>query len=178
MARNITYTPGGMALPQQEYLQVRKTLLETTPDDLKIAVPEPEEKVIVYGAIVDMKMEDRIVTLSCFIDGSASLLYSVGGGVLGLGQKFPNVRKASGTFVLNAMQAIPSCRKPKSLDLPSGSKHYIYLLTNEGIAFTMIDIMKLEDENKQRQFLFTLYKRVLDEIQLVSPKLNSSSQAE
>lgn len=170
MARNITYTQGGKALPLQEYLQVRKKLLDTVPDDLKIAVPDPAEKVIVYGAVVDMRIEDRIMTLSCFIDGSASVLYSTGGGLLGLGHKYPNVRKASGTLVLNAMQVLDSCRKPSSFNIPSGVKHYVYLLTNKGIMFTAIDVGNMEDETKQRQFLFVLYKRVLDEIGLVANK--------
>lgn len=175
MARNITYTPGGRQLPQHEYLKVRKALLDTTPDHLKIAVPDPEEKHIVYGAVVDMRIGNRVMTLSCFIDGSASIMYSTGGGILGLGHKYPNVRQASGTFVLNAMQVLDSCRKPGSLDIPSGDKHYIYLLTNKGIMFTAIDLANMKDETKQRQFLFTLYKRVLDEIQSVSP-LRSKEQ--
>ena len=64
------------------YLGLRQQVLDLKPETI---MHETDEEHPVYAALVDIGAKGGIVSLACVIDGTASLYYSNGGGMIGLG---------------------------------------------------------------------------------------------
>lgn len=121
----------------------------------------------VYGAVIDMPMgQDLLTTLVVSMNGTANLFFNTGGGVLGLGQKYPQVSSAVLSFLVSAGQALPSCTRTREFDLPTKKDNYIYLLTRKGVYKMVLDpTQMLTEKDKSKRFIFNLYQRVLTELQ-------------
>lgn len=85
------------------YLGLRQLALDTKPDDIGVTLDNNEQ---VYAAVVDLKLSNRIVTLVCFFDGTVSLYYQNGSGMLGMGQKYEEVKEAGMSFLFSAGQKL------------------------------------------------------------------------
>lgn len=92
--------------PTDIYLGLRQQALDMKAIDIGVTLDNNEQ---VYGAVVDMPTSDNknIATLVCFFDGTVSLYYSTGGGLLGFGQTYEEVRKAGMSFLFSAVQVLP-----------------------------------------------------------------------
>ncbi len=97
------------------YLGLRQQALSVKPEQLGVTLDNNEQ---VYAAVVDLPVTHATVTLACFFDGTVSLYYSNGGGMLGAGQKHEEVRKAGMSFLFSAGQTLKFLEKTDNLDLP------------------------------------------------------------
>jgi hypothetical protein len=146
------------------YHGLRKMAFDIKPESLGVTLDNDEQ---VYGAIIDMGMNsNNVCTMVCFIDGTASLYFSTGGGFIGAGEH-EDVRKAAGSFLVSIHQVLPVMRKTDCFDIvPIENHHIFYLLTRAGVYTIDID---LDDYSKSKEtyFLFSLAQMVLSEIRKV-----------
>jgi hypothetical protein len=157
-------------VPNGEYLMLRKRSLDATPEMLGLDLPDDPNRAIVYGAVVDVALPDKILTLSCLGNGDLGIYYSNGGGILGLAQNFKSISEAMGSFIISSSQVISVFEKAYGFALPPENYNYIYLLTNTGVKYTSINILKINEEPKEKQFIFFLYQRIMEEVQKCAPK--------
>ncbi|QNU67016.1 hypothetical protein EHE19_000190 [Ruminiclostridium herbifermentans] len=124
----------------------------------------------VYGAVVDMGVDNiNTATMICFIDGTTSLYFSDGGGIIGAGQH-ESVNKAVLSFLENCFQALPITRIADGIDdLPKENHHTYYLFTKAGIFSIDIDLREV-NKSKESQLLYTQSQMVLNEILKVSKR--------
>ena len=115
----------------------------------------------IFAAIVDMDMDKTIVSLACIADGTTSLYFSNGGGQLGLGHADEEIRKASLTFLNSAEQVLDIMDKVDEYPLPQNGKHFVYLITSDGVYRQELDMETIDGESKENRFLNFLYQNVL-----------------
>jgi hypothetical protein len=154
---------------EDTYDGLRNLAFSCTPDKIGVTLDEDNQ---VYGAVIDMAISDnRIATMAFFIDGSASLYFSNGGGILGSGQH-DSVKKIVGSFLISVHQVLPIMRLTKDFNAkPRDNHHIFYLFTRVGIYTYDMDINKYK-ETKETNFLFTVSQMVLTEIRNTNEKLN------
>jgi hypothetical protein len=159
----------------ESYLMNRIRGLSVTPMAVGVKCNADNQ---VYGAVIDMPMgQDLLTTLVVSMNGTANLFFNTGGGVLGLGQKYSQVSSAVLSFLVSAGQALPSCTKTREYDLPTKRDHYIYLLTRRGVYKMVLDPKEMAKEtDKSKRFIFTLYQRVLNELQNAQRKDRAIAQ--
>ena len=142
----------------EEYMGLRNQVLLAKPEMLGIKLDNNEQ---VYGAIIDMNLKGKIATLVCLIDGSTSLYYSNGGGMIGLGQKYESVAKATSSFLVGAGQTLGGLQITEDFSFPENDKHNVFLLTQNGVYYASLNPNKNSGEKKE---LFYLYNNVLTQI--------------
>ena len=146
---------------ENQYDGLRKQILQLEPS-LELQGKSQEHPV--YAAVVDMDMGKAIVTLACVADGTTSLYFSNGGGQLGLGQADEEIRRASVAFLRSAEQVLNIMEKVDEYPFPQNKKHIVYLVTAEGVYKQELDMSKINDEVREKQFLNFLYQNVLTKI--------------
>lgn len=149
------------------YSSMRKLAFTFKPEDMDINMGNDYQ---VYGAVVDMGVDaNKIVTMICFIDGTTSLYFSEGGGIIGAG-RHESVKNAVSTFLENSFLALPVTKHADNIDrLPAENQHTFYLFTKAGIFTITINIQDIE-KCKEYQLLFSQSQIVLNEIRKASKK--------
>lgn len=142
---------------------MRKNAFNIKPEELGVSLDNDDQ---VYGCVVDMAMGNgNVVTMVCYFDGTASLYYSTGGGIIGSGQH-ENVRKAVGSFLVSIHQVLPIMKKTENFDTAPKENHQIfYLFTRVGVYTYDLDLSVL-NRQKEVNFLFSLSQMVLSEIRI------------
>lgn len=141
------------------YLGLRQQILNLKPESFEDQMEQMGFDI--YAAVVDMDMGTAVVTLACVIDGTTSLYYSNGGGLLGSGQKYEVVRNATFAFLHSAEQVVNMLAPAKDYDLPKEHKHSVYLLTKQGVFKEEYDMNQISNYSREKQFLNFLYQNVL-----------------
>ena len=144
------------------YHGLREQALSIKPADIGVTLDSNEQ---VYAAVVDMPFPDgRIATLACIYDGTVSLYYSTGGGLLGMGQKYEEVRSAGYSFLINAGQTLKYLKKTDSFGLPLDSNAFVYLLAGDGVYKTEFNMSNVGTEEKHNQFLNYFIQNTLNKV--------------
>ena len=149
------------------YASMRKMAFTFSHKDMGVSMGNDYQ---VYGAVVDMGVDSiNTVTMICFIDGTTSLYFSDGGGIIGAG-KHEAVNKAVLTILDNCFQVLPITKLAESIDaLPKENHHTFYLLTKAGVFSIDMDLRDVQ-KSKEAQLLFTQSQMVLNEIRKVGKK--------
>ena len=149
------------------YYSMRNMAFNIKPEDIGITLDDDNQ---VYGSIIDMNTGAGIATMVCFIDGTASLYFSNGGGILGTGND-ESVRKAVTSYLVSIHQVLPIMKEVDEYDnLPQTNHHIFYLFTRTGKYSIDIDLKDIN--TKEMNFLFSLSQMVLSEIRKVNEKGN------
>ena len=118
----------------------------------------------VYGVVIDMPMAANVITtLACYVNGAANLYFSNGGDYSGAAVRYPGVVQAARVLVNNAAMFAKDENRVQTLELPSGSLHYAYILTTGGIYRIALDHTTANMNPEERVFM-SLYQRVLNEL--------------
>jgi hypothetical protein len=149
------------------YASMRKLAFTFSHKDMGVKMVNDYQ---VYGVVVDMGVDNiKTATMICFIDGTTSLYFSNGGGIIGAGEH-ESVNKAVLSFLGNCYQVLPITRHADGIDtLPEENHHTFYLFTKAGI-FTMDMDLREANKSKEAQLLFTQSQMVLNEILKVAKK--------
>lgn len=119
-----------MTTPAPTYLQIRERLLHLKPSELGLspttAYPE------VWGVMAELGYEVGSATLTALADGTTSLYYSTGGGLLGRGD-YPPVAMASKALVAEAQKHLSQMVSTQEFPLPLAGQVRFFLLTYSGI---------------------------------------------
>lgn len=122
--------------PEEAYMDLRRQAIETDPK--RLALTSELKPTDAYGALMEMGISSSVVTLACFADGDARVLYKAGGGMIG-GISHENVRKVSREFIALAQRALAGMTKTTDHPLPGPDKLRFYVLTPRGVFTTETD---------------------------------------
>ncbi len=127
---------------------------------LQSSQPKQMADKALYAAVVDMDMGQMIMTLTCVADGSTSIYYSAGGGMLGLGQD-QQIALTTQAFLYGAEQMMDSLDAVDDYPLPTEGKHILYLIGNNVVRRCEFDMTAMDTYPKEKQFLCFMYQKVL-----------------
>ena len=125
---------------------LRMMALSLTPESVGISKKTyPHE---VWGVLMETGMERGFYTLVALADGTTSLYFSTGGGIIGAGEHAP-VRQASGQFIDLANDVIAAANPTDSYPLPKAGQTVFYFLTFHGVkTYTAkeVDLGEMRDK--------------------------------
>jgi len=147
--------------PEQMIENLRSMVLNLNPKDISITknnFPHP-----VFAILMEIGLPEGSFTLSSVADGSTSLYFSSGGGIIG-GGEHENVRKASGNFLTGAQHFYKKAKKVRTFPKPKSGNVIFYFITFDGV----FSYSALEDDlgNEKDEFsdLFFAAHNVITEL--------------
>jgi hypothetical protein len=148
----ITRMFGGSEKPEYEvadvYTGMREMVLNLNDDQIAELRGKP-----VLAVLMETGHDRAAVTVVAIADGTASLYFSNGGGMIGLGEH-ANVRPASLAFVASSKKFIKKMTKTDSFPLPKKGETIFYVVTPEG---TYTYKGKEDDLGKKRDELYPFF---------------------
>ena len=115
--------------PAKVSREMRDRALSMTPADLGLAPSSARPHV--FSAVMETGYEEGVATLVAVADGSVSLYFSKGGGVIG-GGAHESVRGAAAAFLDAAEAFLPRFQGANGTPMPSVGQVIFYLRTFEG----------------------------------------------
>ena len=131
-----------MVDPAQMMRQLREQALCVTAPDLELAPTEALPHV--WGAIMELGYPTGIATLMALAEGTTSLYFSSGGGVIGAGEH-PTVREAAETFLNLVEDYIAEFPPVDATPTPRIGRVRLYVRTFDGT----LGVEALEDDMGQ-----------------------------
>jgi hypothetical protein len=119
--------------PSPTYLQLRERLLGLKPDELGLAPSEAAP--YIWGVLAELGYEVGSATLVALADGTTSLHYSTGGGLLGRPGFVPLVQ-ASQALVAEAQKFVAQASPIEDFSVPAPGQVRFILLTYSGTYAT------------------------------------------
>lgn len=111
------------------YSGLRNMIFSTTPDSIGVKLKESGE---VWGVVMETGYPQAVATLVALADGTVSLYFSNGGGIIGLGPH-PGPTRAAQSFLAAAQKFSNQLQPTGNFPLPKPSNTRFYLLTGNGV---------------------------------------------
>ncbi len=153
--------------PAEIYLQLRSRLFSLNPQDVGI---EPSTEVPhVWGVIMEMGYEVGTATLISMADGTTSLYYSTGGGLLGSGDYTP-IAETAKSLVAEAEKYIEKLEPTGDYPLPLAGEIRFILLTFTGRLAASAPSQEVASGTHLLSPLFVRAQNALDQLRLLTEK--------
>jgi hypothetical protein len=152
--------------PAEAYAGLRSMILTTDPETVGIAPSEAHPNV--WGVLMEFQLSGTPVTLVALADGTTSLYFGNGGGMLG-GGGIDDVAKASQNLVALAEAYYPEMTRVTEYPLPEAGAVQFYLLTFAGIYTAMAPQVDLVSGEHHLSPLFNAGNEVITQFRLQSP---------
>lgn len=143
--------------PADIFNKLRSQALNVTADQLRIKSNDPKK---LLGILMETGYENAVATLVTIADGTVSLYFSNGGGIIGVGEH-EGPRKACNDFLSFAPPYLEKANITKAYPLPSAGKTRFYFITIGGVYSVEFDERELR---KNRHPLFPLFEKAQDVI--------------
>jgi hypothetical protein len=153
--------------PSQTYLQLRSRILSLNPTEL--GLKPSSEAPRVWGVLVEMGFDIGTASLVCLADGTTSLYYSTGGGMLGSGE-YQDIADASRAFVNQAEIYFEHMSPAHEFPLPEAGQVRFILLTYSGAYASEVPEKLLLSGNHALSPLFGQAQQTLTQLRLLSEK--------
>lgn len=151
----------------QIYLKLRNQLL--TLDPLQVEIKPTPEHPNAWGCLMEFILSKSVVTLAAIVDGTASLYFSTGGGILGSGNH-NTVGDAARGMVNEAEAILKYTESAHEFPLPVEGYIRFYILTHTGIFTTECSETALSIPKHRLSKFFTAGQHLIAQIRLVSEK--------
>lgn len=152
------------AEPAEIYNGLRNRVLNLKPSDA--GIKPSSEMPNVWGILMETGYQQAVVTLVSLADGTTSLYFSNGGGMIG-GGKHATVADASKSFVVSAENYYQQMTLTESFPLPAIGRVKFYILTYSGIYTIDIDENDLGNKKHELSPLFYFGQEVITQFRLV-----------
>ncbi len=153
----------------QAYSGLRDMVFGTKPDSIGVKVKDAAE---VWGVVMETGYPEAVVSLVALADGTVSLYFSNGGGIIGLGPH-AGPQRAAQSFLGAAQQSSRLAQPTTSYPLPKPSYTRFYWLTGNG---SLTAEAKEDDLGNDRHPLSPLFYKgheLISEVRAVEQKLRS-----
>jgi len=158
--------------PGQMSDELRSMVLNLNPADIGINTenfPHP-----VYAVVMETGFPEGSFTLSALADGSTSLYYNNGGGIIG-GGEHDNVREATGYFLSGAQHFYKEGQKVTSFPRPKAGNVIFYFISFDGVYSYVAVEDDLGNERDKLSNLFFAAHNVITELRTIEE--NSHNKA-
>ena len=130
------------------YSSMREQVLKLSDKDIAELKGKP-----VWAVLMETGHDGAAVTVVAVAEGTASLYFSNGGGIIGLGEH-ANVRPAALSLVKGAEPQLKHMKKAEKFPVPKPGETFFYVVTPKGV-FTYS--AKEDDLGNKRDKLFPLF---------------------
>jgi hypothetical protein len=135
------------------YQGLRQQVLTTLPSKIGVSPSSPEE---VWAVMMETGYAEAVVTLVAIADGTVSLYFSNGGGMIGIGEH-EGPRKACMEFLSSSQGFLRQAKLTRVFPLPKRGKTLFYFLTPQGVHTTTE--FKEEDLGNDKSALSPLFHK-------------------
>lgn len=149
--------------PAPIYNALRKRILSLSPEE--IGVKSTAQLPNVWGILMEMGYPNGAASLVCLAEGTASLYFSSGGGLLGCGN-LESVAKTSRAFLSVAETSSQLLEVTDAFPLPRVGKVRFYVLTYAGALTCEVDEAVLNRGKHPLTRLFFYGQEVITQIRL------------
>ena len=140
---------------------LRQMVLSLKSGDIGISASTfPHE---VWGILMETGYDSGAFTLAVLADGTVSLYFSTGGGVIGAGEH-ESVRRPAGSFIGLTNRYVSEAKPSKTQPLPSEGQTIFDFLTNSGIRSYSAKEMDLGEGRDKLSELFHSGHAVIAEV--------------
>lgn len=153
------------------YKDLRNLALNATAEQLQLKLTD--NKVEIYGVIMDWDLEEGTATLISFSTGDASLYLSSGGGYIGSGG-YDNVKTAINSLIAISEKHLNKATLSETTELPEKNGLTFYFLTNKGKYRATEKMANIENESSSWLDLFNEANKLITEIRVVSENKTNS----
>ena len=150
--------------PSQMFDKLRSMVLNLNPNDIGLTkknFPHP-----VFALVMETGFLEGSYTLSSVADGSTSLYFSNGGGIIG-GGEHENVREASDYLLSGAQHFYEKAQRITVFPRPEAGRVIFYFITFDGVrSYTALED-DLGNEKDELSKLFIAAHRVITELRKI-----------
>lgn len=150
--------------PESAAADLRRRALETKPDELALT-PTPEHP-RVYGVLMEIAYPNGTATVVSFADGSTSLYFSSGGGMIG-GGEHQHIAEASKAFVRAADGFIDAMEPTTTFPSPAVGRVRFQVLTFDGGRTGEAEEVELGEQRHPLSPLFYKGQDVITQLRLL-----------
>ena len=158
---------GSKQSPADTMKELRDRVFALSPGE--IGVSPSEEFPNAWGVVMELGYPQATVTLLALAEGTTSLYFSTGGGVIGSG-KHETVRKASKAFIAAAGAYHGKLPAVTSFPCPDAGRVRFYILTFSGVLSSEADEKILAMGKHEMSPLYMAGQDVLTQMRLASEK--------
>lgn len=154
------------------YRGLRNKVLTLDPAQIGLS---PSDTNQVWGMLMETGYTDAVATLVTIADGTVSLYFSNGGGIIGVGEH-DGPLKASNSFLSLASKYIQYAKPTQQFPLPKEGKTRFYFLTYDGIFTVENREDDLGNERLPLSPLFLKAHEVITQARIVDDHLTTNFQ--
>jgi hypothetical protein len=123
---------------------------------------------------MEMGYPNGTATLVCFADGTSSMYFSSGGGIIG-GHSHEGVRRAAAVFLATVNQLLASMEPTRTFPLPAAGHVSFSAQTDAGLLRADAAEGELKKGHHPLSPLFIKGHDVITELRLITERMDSSS---
>jgi hypothetical protein len=145
------------------YIDLRSKIFETGP--ARVGIESSSEMPNVWGVLTEFWISENMVTLMSLADGTTSLYFSNGGGMIG-GGDHPNISFASRELVRVAEDYVDSMTLTEEFPLPNEDRLIFYVLTYSGVFKADLNHDRILNGHSKYRGLFNQANEVITQMRL------------
>ena len=153
----------------EAYSGLRNMVFSTKPDGIGIKLNESSE---VWGVVMETGYPKAVASLVALADGTVSLYFSNGGGIIGLGPH-EGPHRAALSFLATSQQFSKQIESTKSYPLPKPLYTRFYLFTGNGVLTTEVKEDDLGNNRHKLSPLFFKGHELISKVRMVDQKLKA-----
>lgn len=151
----------------ENYVLLRNIVFTTKPDAIGVVVPtNPED---VWGLVMETGYPEAVATLVALADGSVSLYFSSGGGMIGMGS-YEGPQRAAQALLALAPQFRKHCEATTKFPLPQKGHVRFYLLTHQAALTAEAGEDDLGNDRNPLSPLFHRAQHLITEVRAIDEK--------
>jgi len=154
------------------YRELRQQVLTLDPSQVGLS---PSDENRIWGMLMETGYSDAVVTLVTIADGTVSLYFSNGGGIIGVGEH-EGPRKANKLFLALAEKYTQYAKPTQQFPLPKEGNTRFYFLTYDGILTVEYKEDDLGNERLPLSPLFLEAHEVISQARVVDGHLKANFQ--
>lgn len=148
-------------------------VFSTKPDSIGVKLKDANE---VWGVVMETGYPEAVASLVALADGTVSLYFSNGGGIIGLGPH-AGPHSAAQSFLAASQQFSKQVQPTKNYPLPKPSYTRFYLLTGNGVLTAEAKEDDLGNNRLPLSPLFYKGHELISEVRAVDQKLRAEQGA-
>lgn len=150
------------SVTEEPFPQLRARVLYLDPASLRIhRTPSG-----LFGLVTEMGFAEGVATLVAISDGTVSVYFSNGGGVIGAGSQL-GPRRAAEALLDEAPQFLPRAEPARAFPLPEAERVRFWFLTFDGVLGAEAETAALEGGRGGLSRLYSLAQELLTEVRLI-----------
>ena len=148
------------------FTEMRTVAFNIQPSELKITREKSKQ---IYGVFMETGYDDAVFSLRCFAEGSISIYFSNGGGIIGLGEH-EAARKTGLDFIKETEKYLSKARQTSEYKLPNPGKTIFYMLTFDGVYSLESSEKELGTNASEFSSLFYKAQDVITQARIIDEK--------